>query len=112
MAEAPSQESAAGTESVRGWKGHALDDVSGAAVGKVDGAFADPRPGGSPWLLARMGRFGHYTLVPARDAVAGAGRVWVPYTRDHIRRAPRVDPRRGPDDEAERTLRAHYGLAG
>ena len=39
-----------------------------------------------------MGRFGHYTLIPARDAVEGVAHVWVPYTREQIRRAPRIDP--------------------
>jgi hypothetical protein len=100
---------AAHADTVRGWKGHGLDDVSGSGVGRIQGAFAE-REGGPPWLLARMGRFGHYTLVPARDAVEGAGRVWVPYTRDHIRRAPRIEPRDGPDATTERALRAHYGL--
>lgn len=112
MADTPPKSAATATESIRGWKGYALDDVSGTGVGKVEGGFAEQGRDGSPWLLARMGRFGHYTLVPARDAVAGAGRVWVPYTRDHIRRAPRVDPGTSPDADAERALRAHYGLAG
>lgn len=94
---------------VRGWKGHRLDDVSGAGVGRIEGAFAE-REGRSVWLLARMGRFGHYTLVPARDAVEGVGHVWVPYTRDQIRRAPRIEPRTGPEVETERALHAHYGL--
>ena len=39
-----------------------------------------------------MGRFGHYTLVPARDAVEGVGHVWVPYS------ATRSAARRGSTD--------------
>lgn len=96
-------------DQVRGWAGHGLDEISGAGVGRIVGAFADqhsePR-----WLLARMGRFGHYTLVPARDAVEGAGRVWVPYTRDRIRRGPRVEPKAALDADTERALIDHYGI--
>ena len=62
------------------------------------------------WLLARMGRFGHYCLVPGRDAVSANGRVWVPYTRDQIRRAPRVEPNAPLDNESEQTVLSHYGL--
>src|SRR5919198_2862114 len=77
-------------EEVRGWVGFRLDELGGAGVGKLEGLYVDESGGDPVWLLARMGRFGHHTLVPGRDAVAGVGRVWVPYTRDQIRRAPRI----------------------
>jgi hypothetical protein len=108
MADSAPAASTPHADTVRAWKGHRLDDVSGASVGKIEGAFGERE--GPPWLLARMGRFGHYTLVPGRDAVEGVGHVWVPYSRDQIRRAPRVEPQAGPDPETVRALRAHYGL--
>ena len=58
-----------------------------------------------------MGRFGHYTLVPARDAVEGVGHVWVPYTRDLIRHAPRIEPNDPLPARTERELLDHYGIA-
>jgi hypothetical protein len=98
-------------EQAHGWAGHRLDEVDGRRVGRVVGALAD-RSGGEPrWLVARMGRFGHFTLVPARDAVEGAACVWVPYTREQIRGAPRFEPDAPPDAETERQLAEHYGLA-
>jgi hypothetical protein len=81
-------------------------------VGRVVGALADASSGEPRWLIARMGRFGHFTLVPARDAVEGAACVWVPYTREQIRRAPPVEPDAPPDPETERRLTRHYGLPG
>ncbi len=63
------------------------------------------------WLIARMGRFGHYCLVPSRDAVVANGRVWVPYSRDQIRRAPRIEPKAPLDSDAEETALGHYGLS-
>ena len=88
------------------FKGHRLDEMGGVQVGRVEGKAS----GQMEWLLARMGRFGHYCLVPARDAVSANGRVWVPYTRDQIRRAPRVEPDAPLDGESEKTVLSHYGL--
>ena len=91
-------------------KDHKLDEMSGAQVGRVVGRVVS-ESAGLELLLARMGRFGHYCLVPARDAVAANGRVWVPYTRDQIRRAPRVEPDNPLDAESEQAVLAHYGLS-
>jgi hypothetical protein len=97
-------------EDIRSWSGYRLDDLSGAGVGRVEGPYTAGSGTRAEWMLARMGRFGHYCLVPARDAVAAARHVWVPYTRNLIRHAPRTEPgtRLTPEDEAE--LRSYYGL--
>jgi hypothetical protein len=86
--------------------GHKLDEMGGSQVGRVEGSVT----GRIEWFIARMGRFGHYCLVPARDAVSANGRVWVPYTRDQIRRAPRVDAKSPLPRETEENVLAHYGL--
>lgn len=78
-------------EEVHGWVGARLDEIGGAAVGKIEGVFADPLTRDPTWLLARMGRFGHYSAIPFSHAVAGAGRVWIPYDRAQIRSAPQVE---------------------
>ena len=57
-----------------------------------------------------MGRFGHHCLIPARDAVAAAGHVWVPYGRDQIRKGPRQDPGKPLDRDGEQALLDHYGV--
>jgi hypothetical protein len=98
-------------DEVRSWVGHRLDEISGRSVGRVEGAFLDEPSGAPEWLLARMGRFGHYTLVPGRDAVEGVGHVWVPYTREQIRKAPRVEPNKPITATVERKLLGHYGIA-
>ena len=98
-------------DALRGWTGHRLDELAGGHVGRLEGCFIDESSGEPEWLLARMGRFGHYTLVPARDAVEGVGHVWVPYTRELIRKAPKVDPNQSLLAAAERRLLEHYGLA-
>lgn len=99
------------SDGVRTWVGHRLDEISGGNVGRVEGLFVDESSNVPEWLLARMGRFGHYTLVPARDAVEGVGHVWVPYTRDQIRRAPRMEPNEPLTAGTEKQLLEHYGIA-
>ena len=93
-------------DGVGAYVGHKLDEMGGSQVGRVESTAT----GRIEWLVARMGRFGHYCLVPARDAVSANGRVWVPYSRDQIRRAPRVEAKATLDSETEATVLAHYGL--
>jgi len=105
---APASEAPDGSEAESfAWKGHKLDEMGGAQVGRVEGSAK----GTMEWLVARMGRFGHYCLVPGRDAVSANGRVWVPYTRDQIRRAPRVEPNAPLESESEQAVLTHYGLS-
>jgi hypothetical protein len=92
------------------WKGFRLDDIGGATVGKIEAVYVDEQTGDPEWLLARMGRFGHHCLVPARDAVGAAGHVWVPYSRDQIRKAPRMDPDKPLEQQSETVLLEHYGV--
>jgi hypothetical protein len=110
MAEAAQTNARPSAEEARGWIGYRLDEVGGSHVGKVEGLFVDDSSGGPEWLLARMGRFGHYTLIPARDAVAGVKHIWVPYTRDQIRAAPKVDPSASLTADGEREMLRHYGV--
>jgi hypothetical protein len=97
-------------DEIKGWDGARLDEIGGASIGKVEGVYVDEQSGEPVWLLARIGRFGRHSLVPARDAVAGAGHVWVPYSRDVLRGAPRIEPREPVDMEREKELSGHYGI--
>src|SRR4249919_1949145 len=111
MSESAETDARPGAEGVKSWIGHRLDEISGGKVGRVEGFYVDTSNGEPEWLLARMGRFGHYTLVPGRDAVEGVGHVWVPYGRDQIRAAPRVDPNAPLTAGTEKELLDHYGIA-
>lgn len=99
-----------GLDELGSWVGHRLDGIGGGSVGKVEGIYVDASTGTPAWLLARMGRFGHRSLVPAEDAVEGVGHVWVPYDRDAIRGAPRIEPGDALTTERELELCTHYGI--
>ena len=93
------------------WSGLRLDDVYGARVGTVADVYVDHDSDAPCWILVKMGRFSDaYALLPVRDAVAGAGHVWVPYEKDLIRRAPQVAPGMPLSQDRERALCAHYGV--
>ena len=93
MAEAAEAIARPDADDVRAWIGHRLDEISGGNVGRVEGFFVDESSGEPEWLLARMGRFGHYTLIPGRDAVEGVGHVWVPVHAATRSAAPRGSTR-------------------
>ena len=93
-----------------GWAGAKLDELSGGTVGRVEGVLVDVESGDPEWLLVRIGRFGHHTVLPFSQAARGAGRVWTPCDRDMVRQAPRVDAGQPLTRERELELCAHYGM--
>jgi sporulation protein YlmC with PRC-barrel domain len=95
-----------------GWIGSRVDDVYGAAVGRLEDVWIDPGTGAPRWLLVKEGRFGgRSTLIPFGDATAGAGHVWVPYEREVVRQAPAVEPGVPLTQQVEATLRNHYAAS-
>jgi hypothetical protein len=92
-----------------GWIGSRVDDIYGAAVGRLEDVWIDPGTGIPRWLLVQKGGIGgRSTLIPFEDANAGAGHVWIPYERDVVADAPEVDPAAPLTQQAEAGLRRHY----
>lgn len=116
MAEDAASTAAAATgpdaDEARGWIGDRLDVLDDASVARVDGFYADAETGRPEWLVVSLRRFGQPTLVPARDAVGAAGKVWVPYSRETVKGAPRRKAKEPLTREAELELLGHFGVAG
>ena len=92
-----------------GWIGSRVDDIYGAAVGRLEDVWIDPGTGTPRWLLVKEGRFnGRTTLIPFEDATAGAGHVWIPYEREAIRAAPEIEPGAPLTQQVESELRDHF----
>jgi hypothetical protein len=92
------------------WTGARLDEIGGQSAGMVEGVYVDAAKATPEWLLVRLGRFGHYTLVPFAHAAAAGGRVWVPYERAALRDAPRIGAGTDLSRETELELRDHFGI--
>lgn len=108
--EGPPPVEAPSLEEALGWAGSRLDEVRGGSVGRVEGVYVDAVNGQPHWLLVRMGRFGHHSALPLVHAVGGIRHVWVPYGRDEIRAAPRIDPEKPLTCERELALCRYFGI--
>ena len=96
------------------WHGWFVDDCDGDRIGTLEAVYEEAESAVASWLLIRLTRFStRYALAPSATVLAGGGRVWVPYTRGTVERAPLLyEPPTSIDRAVERQLRGHYGLAG
>ncbi len=95
-----------------GWLGADVADLSGNAIGQVQGFYVDAESGELTWLIARLGRRrrARIVAVPFANCAGAPFGVWVAQEADAIRSAPVVDPTRPLRREHELTVCAHYGI--
>jgi sporulation protein YlmC with PRC-barrel domain len=100
------------TEDARGYElvGKQLDDLTGRAMGRIEGVLVDPETSAVEWIVVRVARFGGRTLVPARDAVTAVDSAWVPFEAEKIRSAPKQ--KGNLTQAAELELLRHFGVGG
>ena len=96
------------------WIGFHMEGMNGMPLGaRVEDVFVDAETGEARWIVAALGRFNRASaLVPAQDAVAGAGHVLVPYDKSQIREAPAYGTGSSLSRQHEAALRDHYGIRG
>jgi hypothetical protein len=98
-------------ETLERWRALAIVDRDGNTVGTINEFYLDRETGYPTWALVSTGLFGgHRTFVPLVHATEISDGLQVPYEKDHIKDAPRVDlhDELSPDEEA--VLFAHYGV--
>lgn len=97
-------------EEARSWIEARVDDVYGSRVGKVVDVYFDPEAQEVHWMLVRVGGGdGPLTPVPVHYSIASREHVWVPITKDLIKRAPALDGQRPLSRDEELELCFHYG---
>ena len=80
------------TETVRTWQGRTLLDRDGSRIGTIDAIYLDDRTGQPEWALVNTGLFGtKASFVPLAQAFQSDNDVLVPYDKQLVRDAPRVD---------------------
>ncbi|WP_413249283.1 DUF2382 domain-containing protein [Sinomonas flava] len=82
----------------------------GEKIGRIGDLYLDDDTNNPNWVTVKTGLFGtHESFVPLHDASVRGEDIVVPYTKDQVKDAPRVDP----DGHLERTeedrLYTHYG---
>ncbi|MBB5937093.1 PRC and DUF2382 domain-containing protein [Streptomyces zagrosensis] len=86
-------------------------DPDGQKVGSVQQVYSDDITGVPEWITVRTGLFGmKETFVPLAGAQHSGGDLRVPYSKDEIKDAPRIDAAGHLSPEEETELYRHYGL--
>ncbi|MFI9051179.1 PRC-barrel domain-containing protein [Streptomyces sp. NPDC053427] len=85
-------------------------DTEGSKVGTVQQVYRDDATDVPEWITVRTGLFGMREIfVPLAGARRAGGELHVPYAKEAIKKAPRIetDGHLDPSEEAE--LYRHYG---
>ena len=98
-------------DTVRGWQGRTLVDRDGDRIGTIDAIYLDDHTGQPEWALVNTGLFGtKASFVPITQATQTDSDVRVPFDKQLVKDAPRVDPDGHLSEAEERRLWRHYGL--
>jgi hypothetical protein len=93
------------------WRTLAIVDRDGVTVGTIGEFYLDRETGHPTWALVNTGLFGAtQTFVPLVHATEVSDGLQVPYEKNHIKDAPRVDPHDELTPDEEANLFAHYGV--
>jgi uncharacterized protein (TIGR02271 family) len=94
------------------WHGRDLVDRHGDKVGTVEELYVDELTDEPEWAAVRTDLLGQkLSFVPIQDAEPSGGQVRVPFEKDQVKDAPRIEPEEELTPQEEATLYAHYGMA-
>ena len=98
-------------DTVRTWQGRAMVDRDGDRIGTIEAIYLDDHTGLPEWALVNTGLFGtKASFVPLAQATPTGNHVRVPYDKQLVNDAPRIDPDQHLSEAEERRLWRHYGL--
>ncbi|MFC9351297.1 PRC and DUF2382 domain-containing protein [Arthrobacter sp. NPDC057013] len=87
--------------------------ADGGKIGSLGQVYADDDNGQPTWVTARTGLFGtSESFIPLEGARLEGSDIVVPYTKDQVKDAPRVDAEGHLDPSEEDRLYEHYQLQG
>ena len=98
-------------DTVRSWQGATMVDADGDKIGTVESIYLDDQTGEPEWALVNTGLFGsRSSFVPLAQASGSGDQVQVPYEKQQVKDAPRVDTDQHLSEAEEQELWRHYGL--
>jgi uncharacterized protein (TIGR02271 family) len=92
---------------------HPVYDAGGDKIGEAKHVFFDDVTGQPEWASVRTGLFGtSESFVPIHDADLVEDHLEVPYAKDQVKEAPKVDVDAGGhlSEQEEQRLYRHYGI--
>src|SRR5918996_4223150 len=98
-------------DTVQSWQGRTMADADGDKVGTIESIYVDDQTGEPEWALVNTGLFGtKSSFVPLAQASSSGDQVQVPYEKQLVKDAPRVDTDQHLSEAEEQQLWRHYGL--
>ena len=98
-------------EDIVSWRGRELAASDGSKLGSIDEIYLDQETREPEWALINTGLFGtKQTFVPLRNASPAEDTLRVPYDKDQVKDAPRIDADGELSQSEEAQLYRHYGL--
>lgn len=86
-------------------------DSEGNKIGSIGQLYLDDRTEDPSWATVKTGLFGtSESFVPLAEATVDGDDIHVPYTKDQVKDAPRLDPDGHLSETDEDRLFEHYGL--
>lgn len=99
------------TEQVQQVRGGTALDANGNKIGSIGEVYLDDRTGQPAWITINTGLFGTTeSFVPVQELTVEGENVRVPYDKDKVKDAPRVDADQHLDVEQEKELYRYYGV--
>src|SRR5918997_5717668 len=98
-------------EDVATWRGRDLAASDGSKIGRIEEIYLDTDTNEPEWALVHTGLFGtKQTFVPLRGASPADDQLRVPYEKDQVKNAPKIDPDGELSQSEETELYRHYGM--
>jgi sporulation protein YlmC with PRC-barrel domain len=98
-------------EDVKTWRGMTMVDADGDKIGTIQDIYLDRQTGEPEWASVKTGLFGlKSSFVPIREAEPiGENQVRVPFQKEQVKDAPKVDADGELSPDEERRLYEYYG---
>jgi uncharacterized protein (TIGR02271 family) len=94
-------------------RGEDLATRDGDKIGSIEEIYLDAETDQPEWALVNTGLFGtKSTFVPLRDATESDGTLRVPFDKETVKDAPKIDPDGELSRREESELYRYYGIAG
>jgi len=91
---------------------HDVYESDGTKIGSTGQVYLDRQTGEPTWISVKTGLFGtKETLVPLEKATLSDDRIVVPFGKDQVKNAPRIEPDEDLSPAEEEELFRYYGFS-
>jgi uncharacterized protein (TIGR02271 family) len=98
-------------EDAKTWRGHDAVGPDANKLGTIEDIYLDQETGEPEWVALKTGMFGgKLSFAPLTQARQDGDTIVLPYEKDQIKNAPRVEADGALSQEEEAQLYRHYGL--